>query len=949
MRTSLSLLFGAILICSAAWAEGSIKVLSASASDNTSKAGWACDNDPQTRWDTAGPQQAGQWIQFILSEAVDINAVNLDCLKSSDDYPRGYAVYVTIDPMNWGQPVAQGKGTGPETKIEFEPQYGSHVKIVQTEGSTNLFWSIHEVSFGFADTKVKYDASKGDMSDRAYMDPSLDIDLRIQSVMEYMTIEDKMGLLRESWGIGGIPHLKVPRINKVEAVHGFSYSNAGPTIFPQCIGQAATWNKDLVKRVATAIGEETKAGGVQQCWSPVLDVARDPRWGRCEETFGEDPYLVTEIGCAWIEGFQSLGLITTPKHFAGHGAPMGGRDSHDIGLSEREMREIHLPPFRAAFKRCKAESVMMNYSDWLDTVSAASPYLLKGILREEWGFDGFVVSDCGALRNMTAKKHYIVQDCAQAAALALGAGVACNCGDVYNCKDALEAAQKGLISEADINFAVSTLLRVMFRHGLFENPPKPFNWDTKFEGWNSPEHQQLALDCARESIVLLKNENDLLPLSKTLGSIAVIGPNADDVQLGDYSAKHLPDQLVSVLQGVKNAVGKETQVRFAKGCDHTKNDRSGFDEAVKIAKESDVAIVVLGDRSNSYGDGHTSGENNDKAELIFPGIQQELLEAITKTGAPVVLVVVSGRPYTLEYSVKNNPAILMTWLAGQQSGRATADVLFGDYNPGGRLPMTLARSTAQLPLYYNFKTSGRRYEYVDMEFYPRFAFGYGLSYTIFEYGNLKTTETPDGQVVVTAEVKNAGQRAGSEVVQLYVTDLYASVRTPVMQLKGFDRIYLEPGQKKAVSFQLTPYDLSLLNDQMDRVVEPGKFRVFVGGCSPSYKAGDQIKDSVGFKSAKEGVNGEFSVDKKYAADFAVSVKGQSDEGKLIAVVKNNGNLTDVGDLKLYVNGKYTGQVRRYELDPGQTKDIEFSVDKSANTEASLVSKYSHLNAFVNGK
>lgn len=949
MRNCFVLFCVSALTCGVAFSEESIKVLSVSASDNTAEAKKACDGDFQTRWDTAGPQQPGQWIHFVLNKAADINSVYLNCEQSAGDYPRGYEVYVTVDPMNWGKPVAVGKGTSAELEIEFAPKYGSHIKVVQTDDSTDLYWSIHEVDFDFSSNDAEFDAVEDDIADRAYMDSSLPVEVRIDNLMTYLTVEDKMRLLQENWGIPGIPRLKVPRVNKVEAIHGFSYTNGGATIFPQCIGQAATWNKNLIRDVASAIGEETKAAGVQQCWSPVLDVARDQRWGRCEETFGEDPYLVTEIGCAWIEGFQSHGLITTPKHFAGHGAPLGGRDSHDIGLSERVMRETHLPPFRAAFKRCGAESVMVNYSTWLDTVSAASPYLLKGILREEWGFDGFVVSDCGALRNMTSRKHYIVKDCGEAAALAMKVGVATNCGDVYNCEEALKAAESGVIPEEDIDFTVKTLLRVMFRHGLFENPPGSFDWDTQYEGWNSPEHRKLALECARESMTLLKNEDDLLPLNKDIDSVAVIGPNADEVQLGDYSPGYLPGQLTSVLDGVKESVSEDTNVYYAEGCDHTKIDKSGFAEAVKAAQKSDVAIVVLGDRSGGVGEEkNTSGENHDKAELIFPGVQQELLKAVTESGTPVVLVVVSGRPYTLEYSVENNPAILMAWLAGQESGKAAADVLFGDYNPAGRLPVTLPRSTAQLPLYYNFKTSGRRYEYADMEFYPRYRFGYGLSYTSFEYSNLETRGKSGGGFVVTADVKNTGEIAGDEVVQLYITDMYASVRTPVMQLKGFERIHLKPGQKKTVRFTLSPYDISLLNDKMDRVVEPGRFRVFVGGLSPSYSAGDHIKDSVGYENSAKGVNGDFNVSRKYAADFSITPADEPVNGKLTAVVTNEGNLTDTGEVKLYADGEYTGKNRRYELAPGKSKEIVFDIDSLENgAEVSLVGKYTQISNTVN--
>jgi len=941
---------GIVAFCGGmAYSEASINVLSASASVNATKAFLACDNDPSTRWDSKQPQEPGQWIHFILSDSVELNSVTLDCSESANDYPRGYEVYVTIDPMNWGDPVAVGKATDAITKINVEPKYGNHIKIIQTGQTGGQFWSIHEIRFGCADANVKL-VAEVDIEDRPYMDPTLPVEERVENLMSYLTVENKLEMLRENWGIPGIPHLKVPRMNKVEAIHGFQYSNGGATIFPQCIGQGATWNCALIKKMAAAIGEETKAADIQQAWSPVLDVARDPRWGRCEETFGEDPYLVTEIGCAWINGFQSQGLITTPKHFAGHGAPLGGRDSHDIGLSERVMREIHLPPFRAAFERCGTESVMVNYSDWFDTVCAASTYLLKGILREEWGFDGFVVSDCGALRNLTSKKHYIAKDCAEAAALALKAGVATNCGDIYNCGGALEAARQGLLNEEDLDFTVKSLLRVMFRHGLFEMQPGRMDWDKVYDTWNSPKHQKLALEVARESMTLLKNEEGFLPLSKKIGSVAVIGPSADDVQLGDYTIKgSLPGQVVSVLDGVKKIVRAGAKVRYAQGCTHTGTDRSGFDEAVAAAKASDVAILVLGDRSRGPGGkNNTSGENHDKAGLIFPGVQQELLEAVTETGTPVVLVVVSGRPYTLEYSVEHNPVILMAWLAGQASGRATAEVLFGDYNPAGRLPMTVPVSTAQLPLYYNFKTSGRRYEYSDMGFYPRYRFGYGLSYTSFEYGDLSVHENTDGSFVVTAQVQNRGERAGDEVAQLYITDMYASVRRPVMQLKGFDRIHLKPGKKETVQFELTPYDLSILNDHMDRVVEPGQFRIFVGGSSPLYVAENQIKDTLYYENASQGVDGELTVLSPYGASFVVTLDDPRNEGPLIATVENEGNLTDVGELKLYVNGEYHGESHRYELAPGASKEIEFALDPTIkNAQISLVGKYVQVSKTIN--
>ena len=937
-------------------AKESINILSTSASANSSASMLACDNDPKTRWDTGRPQQPGQWISFILSKAVTIDSIYLDCKESAGDYPRAYAVYITVDPMNWGAPVAQGKGMGPEMRISFKPKYGNHVKIVQVGEVDGLFWSIHEIQFGFSDPDMQFDPAPDDIMSRPYMDASLPVKDRIDDLMGYMTNEDKMALLREDWGIPGLPHLKVPRVNKVEAIHGFSYSNGGPTSFPQSIALGATWNTELVREVGVAIGEETQAAGVQQAWSPVLDVVRDPRWGRCEETYGEDPYLVTEIGCAWIEGFQSLGLLATPKHFAGHGAVIGGRDSHDIGLSERELREIHLPPFREAVKRCEVESVMQSYGDWLDTVSAASTTLLKGILREEWGFDGFVVSDCGALRNMTSRKHYIVKNCQDAAALALAAGIATNCGDIYNCSETLDAARNGFFRQEDIDFTVQTLLRVMFRNGYFEKPPQSFDWNTIYEGWNSPEHQAVAFQAARECMTLLKNQNHLLPLSKNIKSIAVIGPNADHVQTGDYSVRPLENQLISVYEGIQAKLGDQVDIRYALGCDHSDLDRSRFAEAVSAAKNCEVAIVVVGDKSMGENENNrrlTIGENHDRASLTLPGVQQELVEAVNQTGTPVVLVVVSGRPYTVEYAYENIPAVLFAWFAGQASGTATADVLFGDYNPAGRLPVTIPRSTAQLPLYYNFKTSGRSYGYTDMPFYPRYRFGHGLSYTTFTYGNLRIEKQANGYHRISVDVLNTGDRTGDEVVQLYVTDMYASVRTPVMQLKGFDRIHLNPGQKKMVRFELTPYDISLLNNHMDRVVEPGEFKVMVGGVSPEYVASDRIKDSLKYNDTSEGTVGQFHVTERFAANFTYELEIdepiRKDRRHTVAVrVVNQGNLTDVGEIKLYLDGQFTGTQHRFEIGPGigKTLTLPFIRKQKGVHEIVLVGKYSQVSRSV---
>ncbi|MFA7584161.1 MAG: glycoside hydrolase family 3 C-terminal domain-containing protein, partial [Proteiniphilum sp.] len=714
----------------------------------------------------------------------------------------------------------------------------------------------------------------------------------------------------------------------------------------------ATWNKELVEKVAMIIGDETASAHTLQAWSPVLDVAQDARWGRCEETYGEDPVLVSQMGGAWIKGFQSKGLLTTPKHFGIHGAPLGGRDSHDIGLSEREIREIHLVPFRHVVKNYDCQSVMMAYSDYLGVPIAKSEELLRGILREEWGFNGYVVSDCGALGNLTSRKHYTAKDFVEAANQALAAGIATNCGDTYNNRDVIAAARNGGIQMENLDNVCRSLLRVIFRNGLFENnPSKPLDWNQTYPGWNSPEHRDVAREAARQAIVLLENKNNILPLSKSISTIAVIGPGADDLQPGDYTQQLQPGQLKSVLTGIKAAVAPNTKVLYEKGCEFFSQERYDIDKVLAVTEASDVVVMVLGDCSTSeniQGIVKTSGENHDLATLVLPGYQQKMLEEVCKTGKPVILILQAGRPYNLSFAAEHCEAILVNWLPGQEGGHAAADVLFGDYNPAGRLPMTFPRHVGQLPLYYNFKTSGRRYEYADMEFYPLYPFGYGLSYTSFSYADLKTEVQSDGSVMVKVKVSNTGEQKGDEVVQLYVTDMYASVKTRVMELKDFERITLTPNETKEVVFKLSPYDLSLLNDKMDRVVEPGEFKIMVGGKSPSYKAADRIKHSVGFQHASEGMNGVIDYPFSFSADFEIVYTGMEEnlvnhKNNAFITVRNKGNLTDMGKIYLYNNDIRSAEMHHFELDPGQETKINFEIENSSDIQnLTFVTKYKKL-------
>ncbi len=930
--------------------------VSVSASINANNAILALDHNSNTGWvlDIKNLKQK-QYLMLTLQSPGDVKALLLETEGiSKQELQKLLSIFVTYDPMNPGSPVVYTVTGNKKFVLTFPQKYGAHVKLVFNGGVISKPIVIKEIGITYGEKSIQ--VKNESESKHPWSNPKMPIENRVESLLSVMKPADKMELLREGWGIPGIPRLGIPFINKVEAIHGFSYGS-GATIFPQAIALGATWDKKLVEEVAKAIGDETVSAHTKQCWSPVMDVAQDARWGRCEETYGEDPVLVSEIGGAWIKGYQSKGLFTTPKHFAGHGAPLGGRDSHDIGLSEREMREIHLVPFRHVIKNYHCQSIMMAYSDYLGVPIAKSKELLQGILRDEWGFDGFIVSDCGAVENLTSRKHYTAIDYVDAANQALAAGIATNCGDTYNNPAVISASQNGGINMNNLDNVCRTLLRTMFRNGLFEdNPCKPLEWNKIYPGWNSPEHKAVARKAAQESIVLLENKNNILPLSKSTKTIAVIGPGADDLQPGDYTPKLQPGQLISVLSGIKAAVDKNTKVIYERGCEFVSKNNYNIENAISATLSADVVIMVLGDCSTSEaieGIQKSSGEGNDLATLVLPGNQQKLLEAICATGKPVILVLQAGRPYDLSYAAKYCKGILVNWLPGQEGGLAAADVLFGDYNPAGRLSMTFPQNVGQLPLYYNFKTSGRGYDYVDMTYYPLYPFGYGLSYSTFNYSDLKTTLNNDGTIDVTARVTNTGKMTGDEVVQLYITDMYSSVKTRVMELKDFMRITLNPGESQLVSFKLTPYQLSLLNDKMDRVVEPGQFKIMIGGKSPSYAASDQIKNSVGFKTSTEGINSELNYTKSFTADFTISIVGMDEnlisKKKTVAVkVKNIGNLTDVGKVTMFVDGIQKGEEPHYELDPNEEKIIYLNLDDSLNIQTiTVTTKYKSVSKVFN--
>jgi beta-glucosidase len=761
-----------------------------------------------------------------------------------------------------------------------------------------------------------------------YLDPRVPIEDRITDLLPRLTLEEKVVELSDSWGSKGIPRLKVPALLKTEGLHGQSYST-GATIFPEPISMSSTFDTGLIRRVGQATALEAKAAGIRATWSPVLDVARDARWGRVEETYGEDPYWVSRMGVAWIRGFQGEDMIAIPKHFAGHGEPLGGRDSHDVGLSERVMRNVHLVPFRAAVEEAHAGGVMAAYSTWDGVPDNASKELLQNILREEWGFPGIVVSDCGGPENFVHKQS-VAANLEEACKMAILAGVDIECGSAFSTSLAA-AVRDGYLKESDLDANLRRVFRVKYRLGLFDHPAADkMVWD-KLPEYDTPDHRALARNVSVEGSVLLQNEGHLLPLRKDLPVIAVIGPNADLAQTGDYSAKAAPGQLITVLQGVKSHVDAGTKVLYAKGCDILSTDTSQIAAAVDVARSADVVILVVGDNSRGDVGKSTTGENIDGATLEIPGGQRQLIKAVYATGKPVVLVLVNGKPFTLAWEAEHIPAILETWYPGEEGGDATADLLFGDRNPSGRLPITFPRAVGQLPLNYDYMPSGRRYDYYDMPFSPLYRFGHGLSYTTFKYSNLKAVPHPDdpGFVTVSADITNTGNLAGDEVAQLYITDMLTSVVTPVISLKGVRRIALKPGETGAVTFELTPYQLSLLNPDMDRVLEPGLFRVHVGGESPAPPNGtDEHKQRIGFTDPAEGISGAFTVPKTYRADFTqtleapANVKGGA-TFPVTVTVRNQGNLEDIASIQVY--GSTELDTYRMEILPGDTKSHTFAV------------------------
>ncbi len=731
---------------------------------------------------------------------------------------------------------------------------------------------------------------------QTYKDPNASIDERVEDLLGRMTLEEKiaqmnmngMGEYRQlPYGAGVVEspfisvqeiarmsaetkryarentRLGIPPIQIGECLHG--QLAMGATIFPQAIAQGSTWNPALVERMASVIALEASASGVDQALSPLFDLAREPRYGRTEECYGEDPYLVARMGVAFVEGMQGKAeytrvhgiapgkLMCTAKHFAGYSVPAGGINLAPSSLGEREMRTLHLYPFEKVVKDANVCAVMPSYNEVDGITAHSNRWLLTDVLRGEWGFSGYIFTDYGGLSQLH-NFHHVAADASEAAVMGINAGVDLEAArpDAYaRLSDLVKA---GKVKEEQIDAAVRRILRAKFMAGLFDKPyPDP---ERLSEVVHRPEHVALALEVAQESAVLLKNDSALLPLDASkLKSLAVIGPNADQVQYGDYTYTRDNRSGVTILQGLRDRLGSRVQINYAKGCNITGSDRSGIAAAVEAASKSDVAVVVLGETSvilsglgwgvglgeNEPRDPFVSGEGYDLTSLDPPGVQRELLQAVCATGKPVVLVMVHGRPWSIDWEKDHVPAILEAWYPGEQGGNAIAGILLGDVNPSGRLNCSVPRSVGHLPVTYDYKPSARGInresgtperpgrDYVFSSPAPLFAFGHGLSYTTFEYSDLKIDNNASAKTVkVSVNVHNTGSRDGKEVVQLYVNDCVSSVTTPQKMLKGFEKIELKAGEQKTVTFDL-PYDeLALWNASMQRVVEPGEFVVMIG-------------------------------------------------------------------------------------------------------------------------
>jgi beta-glucosidase len=649
--------------------------------------------------------------------------------------------------------------------------------------------------------------------------------------------------------------LGIPVMYHEECLHG--HAAVGSTSFPQPIGLAATFNPALVEALYAMTAEEARVRGTHQALTPVVDVARDPRWGRVEETFGEDPYLVAQLGMAAVRGFQGDAtfrdrkhVIATLKHFAAHGQPESGINCAPANVSLRVLRETFLQPFKECVRKAGAISVMASYNEIDGVPSHASQWLLRDVLRKEWGFKGFVVSDYYAIWELGDRPdthgHFVAADKKESCALAVKAGVNIEFPEPDCYLHLGEIVRKGVLKESDLDELVAPMLLWKFKMGLFESPYVEPSQAERVVG--SEANRALALQAARETITLLKNDGGLAPLNpKKIRTLAVIGPNADRELLGGYSGK--PRFYTSVLDGIRAKVGGRVQVPFAEGCKITvggswnqdlvtpsdpQKDKKLIQEAVQLALKADAVVLAIGGNEQTSREAWSRNHMGDRAHLDLLGQQELLIKSIVATGTPIIALLFNGSPVVNHYLFQHVPVIFECWYLGQDCGAAVADVLFGDCNPGGKLPITIPRSVGHLPAFYNYKPSARRgYLFDDVS--PLFAFGYGLSYTKFAFRNVrlkqKRISRRGGATQALVDVTNVGKRAGTEVVQMYIRDRVSSVTRPVKELKGFKKISLQPGETQTVRLDITPESLAFYDINMKFVVEPGEFEIMVGPSS----------------------------------------------------------------------------------------------------------------------
>jgi beta-glucosidase len=693
-----------------------------------------------------------------------------------------------------------------------------------------------------------------------------DIEKRIEALLARMTLEEKLGQLQQLDGeangnfrpehldlvrrglLGSTlnvrgaqrtnqlqrvaveqSRLKIPLIFSFDVIHGYR------TVFPIPLGEASSWDPAGVERAAGIAAAEARAAGVHWTFAPMVDIARDPRWGRIAEGSGEDPYLGSVMARSRVRGFQGNDysannrVVACAKHWVAYGAAEAGRDYNITDVSERNLREVYFPPFKAAVA-AGVGTFMSAFNDLNGVPASANPFTLTQVLRGEWKFDGFVVSDYTSVEELI--NHGIASNGADAAREALSAGVDMEMVSRLYGKHVGDLIKEGKLTQRNVDEAVRRILRIKFRLGLFEKPYADEALEPRIIF--SSANVTFARELAARSIVLLKNDKQVLPLDKNIRSIALIGPLADSQKdvIGSWTGDGRPEDAVTLLQGL-NAKLPQTKINYAKGCDVACAEANGFEAAVNAARESDVVIVAVGESAEM------SGEAASRSSLDLPGLQLDLVKAVQAAGKSVVVVLMNGRPLTINWIAEKTPAILETWFAGSQAGNAIADVLFGDVNPGGKLPVTFPRAVGQIPIYYNHMNTGRppdsnnKYtsKYLDIPWTPLFPFGYGLSYTQFKFTNLKLSAQrilPNGQLTVSVDIENVGQRAGDEVVQLYIRDVVASMTRPVKELKGFQRVTLQPGQKTEVRFQLAYEQLAFYNRAMKFVVEPGEFKIMVG-------------------------------------------------------------------------------------------------------------------------